>query len=194
MHRPHGCRSVSRALFLLAVMAIARCPVFAQALLVGGHGAKPDIAVTSLTVTASPSLVSFQLKPGGTATGSSAVAITTKYGVSVCLATCNIKLYAYFGSATAALSGGTPTANIPSSDVLGEVPTGTPTSFTAFTQSGPVGGAGASLLLFSQSFLLSTLLAGSRTDSLSLEINLSTLPQLPAATYTGTLYIQAQSF
>jgi len=27
-----------------------------------------------------------------------------------------------------------------------------------------------------------------------LEINLSTLPQQPAATYTGSLYLQAQAF
>jgi hypothetical protein len=194
MRRWNDSRFVPGALLLIMAMALLPRSMRAQALLVGGRGAKPEIAVTSLTVTASPSLVSFQLHSKGTATGSSPISITTKYGVSVCLATCNINLYAYFGSAAAALSGGTPTVNIPSSDVLGQVPTGTPTAFTAFTQSGPVGGAGASLLLFSQSFLLSTLLAGNRTDSLSLEIDLSTLPQLPAATYSGTLYIQAQSF
>jgi hypothetical protein len=108
------------------------------------------------------------------------------------VATCTIKLYGYFSTASAALSGGSPVVNIPTSEVLGQVPTGTPTTFTAFTQSAPIGGAGASLLLFTQSFLLLAG-AGSRTDALSLEINLVSQPQLPAGTYSGTLFIQAQS-
>jgi hypothetical protein len=109
------------------------------------------------------------------------------------LGTCTINLYGYFSNAAAALSGGgSPVVNIPSSEVLGQVPTGSPTSFTSFTQSAPLGGAGASLLLFTQSFFLIAG-GGSRTDALSLEINLANQPQLPAGTYSGTLFIQAQS-
>jgi hypothetical protein len=33
---------------------------------------------------------------------------------------------------------------------------------------------------------------GFRTDTLNMEINLEGLPQLPAGTYSGTLYLQAQ--
>jgi hypothetical protein len=181
------------ATILLALLC-ASPAARAQVVPIGGKGVKPDIALSSISVAATPSLVSFQLNPGGTATGSSAVSITTTYGLSVCLATCTVKLYAYFASATAALSGGTPIAYIPSSEVLGQVPTGTPTTFTAFTQSGALGGAGASLLLYTQAFLLASLPGGSRTDALSLEINLAGQPQLPAATYTGVLYIEAQTF
>lgn len=154
----------------------------------------PDTAVGSMTVTASPSSVSFRLVSRGVAPGSSAVNITTTWGGSLCLLSCTINLYAYFSGANAALSGGgSPAVSIPASAVLGQVPTGSPTSFTAFTQSNPLGGgAGASLLLFQQSFFLITG-GGSRTDSLSLEINLASQPQLPAGSYTGTLYIQAQS-
>jgi hypothetical protein len=136
--------------------------------------------------------VSFHLVSKGTVPGSGAVAITTSWGTGVCLLTCTIQLYAYFSSAGAALSGGSPVANIPSSSVLGQVPTGSPTMFTPFTQSAPLGGAGASLLLFTQSFSLAAL-PGNRTDALSLEINLASQPQLPAGTYSGTLFIQAQS-
>jgi hypothetical protein len=35
--------------------------------------------------------------------------------------------------------------------------------------------------------------SSSRTDAMTFNINLSTLPQLPAATYTGTLNVQAQA-
>jgi len=81
---------------------------------------------------------------------------------------------------------------IPASVIFGQVPTGLPTSYTAFTQAGPFGAAGASLQLITTGSLLS--LGGSRTDTLSLKIDLTSLPQLPAATYTGTLYLQAQEF
>jgi hypothetical protein len=78
--------------------------------------------------------------------------------------------------------------------VSGQVPSGSPAAFRAFTQTGAPGAPGASLLLYTQSSVLLNLVTGSRTDSLSLEIHLSTRPQLPAATYTATLSLQAQSF
>jgi hypothetical protein len=68
--------------------------------------------------------------------------------------------------------------------------TGLPTSYTPFTQTSPVGGSAASLTLFSQMIAGSG--AGSRTDALSLTIDLTTLPELPADTYGGTLIIEAQ--
>jgi hypothetical protein len=129
------------------------------------------------------------------ATGSSAVAITTTvYGISLLT---NLSLYGYFSSASAALTDGASTPNnIPSSAVLGQVTTGSPTTFTAFTQSNAVGTAGAGLLLYSTNSLpiLSCLLALCRTDNLSLEINLGSLPQLPAGSYNGALILQAQAF
>jgi hypothetical protein len=78
--------------------------------------------------------------------------------------------------------------------VLGKDPTGVPTSYTAFTQSGPLGTAGGSLEIYSYSILAGVLLPITRSDSLSLEINLAGMPQLPADTYSGILVIQAQQF
>jgi hypothetical protein len=152
----------------------------------------PDTPVSSLTISASPASVNFGLVAGGTANGSSAVEITTTWGAGFCVFTCTVNLYGYFANASVALSGGSPAVDIPTSEVLGQMPTGAPTTFTAFTQSGPLGGAGASLLLFSQSFTIYTG-NGSRTDALNLQINLANQPQLPAGTYSGTLYIVAQS-
>jgi hypothetical protein len=168
--------------------------VTAQAIRIArSQAVSPNMAVSSMTVTASPSSVNFRLVSRGIATGSNAINITTTWGGSLCLLSCTINLYAYFSGANAALSGGgSPVASIPAAEVLGQVPTGSPTSFTAFTQSNPLGGAGASLLLFQQSFFLITG-GGSRTDALNLEINLANQPQLPAGSYSGTLYIQAQS-
>lgn len=163
-----------------------------QAVRVAALKPKPQMAVSSLSISAMPASVTFQLVPRGIAPGSTAVSITTTWDGSICLFTCTVNLYAYFANATAALSGGSPIVNVPSSEVLGQVATGIPTTFTPFTQSNPLGGAGASLQIFQQSVFLLTF-GNTRTDALNLEINLASQPQLPAGTYSGTLYIQAQS-
>lgn len=145
----------------------------------------------SLTISATPANVNFALIAGGTAQGNVPVGITTSWVLSNSRS--SVTLSGYFSSATAALTDGaaTPT-NIPSSDVLGQVTTGLPTAFTAFTQSAPVGTAGAGLELYRQS-ISGTNRSASRTDNLNLQINLKGLPQLPAGTYTGTLNLQAQA-
>jgi hypothetical protein len=145
----------------------------------------------TLAISATPSTVNFTLVKGGTALGSAPVAITTTW---LALPTrANLLLDAFFASTTAALTDGNATPNnIPTSAVLGQVTTGSPTSFTAFTQTAALGLAGAGLTLFTQA-LTSLNRAGTRTDNLSLEINLASQPQLPAGTYTGTLTIQAEA-
>lgn len=189
-------KTVQLGLVIWALVSFMTCSSPGQAIrLAKAQPISPDAPVTSLSLTASPSSVSFGLVAKGIASGSSGIAITTTWGRTMgCAGSCTITLYAYFSSATAALSGGgSPVVNIPSSEVLGQVPTGSPTTFTAFTQSNPLGGGGASLLLFSQSFSPPGTSGGSRTDTLNLEIDLTNQPQLPAGAYTGTLYIQAQS-
>jgi len=177
---------------LAGIMVLAVGNVGAQAVRVGPARPTPATAVSSLSISVTPSNVSFQLVSKGVATGSVPVEITTSWGGSLCLLTCTINVYGYFASASAALSGGSPVVYIPSSEVLGQVTTGTPTTYTAFTQSNPLGGAGASLELLSQGFFIFSG-TSSRTDALQLEINLTNQPQLPAGSYSGTLYIQAQS-
>lgn len=163
----------------------------AQVIRVQPPRAKPKLTLgDTLTVSASPGSVTFQLSPGTVSQASSVVSVTTTWtGISLLA---SITVSAYFSSATQALVGGSPLSAIPSSLVLGKVPTGSPTSFTPFTQTAALGPVGSGLLLFSQSALLS--LGGSRTDALSLEIDLTTVPQLPAANYTGALVLQAQAF
>ncbi|HLH37476.1 MAG TPA: hypothetical protein VKX41_22635 [Alloacidobacterium sp.] len=145
----------------------------------------------ALTVTATPAAVTFNLNAGSTANGLTPVAITTAWVLSPTRST--VVLDGYFASASAALTdGGTPANNIPTSAVLGQVTTGSPTTFTAFTQTAALGPAGAGLTLFSQS-ITGTNRVSTRTDNLNLQINLSGVPQLPAGIYTGTLTIQAQA-
>ena len=133
-------------------------------------------------------MVAFNLIPGRAATGNSPVSIITTWSGSTVGST--MSLYGYFASSTAALTGNASSAMIPSSAITGQMTTGLPSSYTPFTQTNPVGGATSSLKLFSQTIAGSG--AGNRTDALNLIIDLTSLPQLPADTYTGTLIIQAQ--
>jgi len=156
-------------------------------------GAQP-ITVTailpeSLTVSLSGSAVTFSLVPGRAINaGNTAVIATTSWVMRPSRTT--LGLYAYFTSAAAALTDGGGN-NIPSS------------AFSISDNGGAArllnntilfGGANAGLQLASVP-ITSTNENSSRTDALSFNIDLTggTLPQLPAATYTGTLYIQAQT-
>lgn len=189
MHMP---RAVTRTVFLLGWVCLLAHSLRAQTVRLAGVKAKPQMAVSSLSISATPAAVSFHLVPAGVAPGSTAVQVTTSWDGSICFFICTVNVYAYFANANAALSGGSPIVHIPSAEVLGQVPTGIPTAYTPFTQTSPFGGAGGSLQLFQQSVFLLTF-GSSRTDALNLEINLANQPSLPAGTYTGTLFIQAQS-
>jgi hypothetical protein len=121
----------------------------------------------------------------------SPVAITTNWVLSASRSA--VTLVGCFASATVALTDGATTPNnIPSSEVLGQMTTGTPTAFTAFTQIAPLGSAGAGLILFRRA-LSGTSRSAKRTDNLNRKIDLATQPLLPAGSYTGTLNLQAQA-
>jgi hypothetical protein len=131
------------------------------------------------------------LTPGSaTNPGSSSITISTSW--SLLLLNNRLRLYAYFNSSTAALVHTVCTTgctDIPSSAIQLQVNAG---AFNPVTGTGPFGAAGASLILFD--IPISALnLIGSRNDALTFNIDLSSLPQLPADTYNGTLMIQAQA-
>ena len=174
--------------FMLCLLLYFRtAEAAAQAIRVGQDAARPAVILSSsVTLTAAPAFVSFRLVSEGVATGSAGVGVTTTWTGLSRLGKLN--LYGYFSSSGAALTGGSPGENIPTSAVLGQVPTGSPSAYTPFTQSNPIDGA--SLLLYCELFSIGG--NGFRTDTLNLEINLEGLPQLPAGTYTGTLFLQAQ--
>jgi hypothetical protein len=173
---------------VLAIALVHPSPALSQ---VNSNQASVVLTATlleSITVLAVPSAVNFNLTAGAVAGGSTPVSMTTAWVLSPLRS--SLKLYGSFSSATAALTDGDGD-DIPSADVLGQVTTGSPVNFTAFTQTVPFGAAGAGLLLFSQPISTANL-TGTRTDNLNLEINLTTLT-IPAGVYTGTLQIQAQA-
>jgi len=150
--------------------------------------ANPQIIIGgTLSVSATPGLVNFSLVQSGVAQGSSGVTVTTSWNVLGIITTLN--LYGYFSSSSGALTDGlTPPHFIPSSAVFGQVSTGLPTTYTAFTQTTPFSGA-AGLQLYTDSQFIA--LGGSRTDVMNLRIDLTNVPTLPPGTYTGTLTLQA---
>jgi hypothetical protein len=177
-------------LALCFLMCLPTGKLGAQAVRVGRGAVMPGATLGgSISVTTAPSFVTFQLVAHGVAASSSGVDVTTTWTGLTRL--CRLNLYAFFSGAGSALSGdGSPADKIPSYAVLGQVLTGSPSQYTPFTQSNPVSGSGASLLLYCELFLNGG--TGSRTDTLNMEIDLKGLPQLPAGAYSGILYLQAQ--
>jgi hypothetical protein len=183
-------QSAIRCGFLVGIMMASCLAARGQAYRVRplAPKANPQIILGgTLSVNATPALVNFSLAPGGSAQGSSGVTVTTSWNVLGIITTLN--LYGYFSSSSTALTDGrTPPHFIPPSAVFGQVSTGLPTSYTAFTQTTPFSGAAGLQLYTDDQFIA---LGGSRTDVLNLKINLASVPSLPSGTYTGTLTLQA---
>ena len=179
-----ACKGLFATVLLFAVRSSAQVVRLNSARIV-----RPDVSSGSMSMTATPAIVNFTLAPGSTALGSSPVTITTNVSGLTLLGTFSI--YGYFATTNALTTTGGD--KIPVSAVLGRCPTGTPTTFTAFTQTSPFS-AGSSLLIFQSSSLAGLVIGGNLTETLYLEINLSGLPQQPAGNYSGTLILQAQAF
>jgi hypothetical protein len=184
-----GHRRLNTALWktlLIFVGAIGLFPSIAQAQLNSNITGVSLNAVltTSLTLSAAPGLVNFVLVPNGAANGSGTVAITTTWALQPSVGA--VTVWAYFSSAPSALSDGAGD-NIPSSSVSGSPNGG---AFTAFTGISPFA-AGSSLQIYSLR-ILGNNKTGTRVDNLDLKINTTGL-NLPAATYTGVMHIQAQA-
>jgi hypothetical protein len=162
----------------------------AQALNSGAQAIAINATLTeSLTLSLSANAVNFTLAAGSAANaGSTNITATTAWVLKP--GRTAVGVYAYFGSAAAALTDGAGN-NIPSSAFKIADNAGASTGLTA---TAPFGVANAGLQLANVA-LTAANRASSRTDVMAFNIDLSTgtLPQLPAAIYTGTLNIQAQA-
>ena len=175
------------AVIVLSVMALATRSS-AQVVNSGASTITLQAVLTdSVTVSLSGNAVNFSLV-SGSATNAGSLSITATTAWTLKPSVGNVKLYAFFSSSASALTDGAGN-NIPSSDF--EISdNGGP--FTALTGTVPFGGANAGMLL-STTRILGNNKSGSRTDVMNYNINLSTLPNLPAGNYLGTLTIQAQA-
>ena len=141
-----------------------------------------------VAINVSAANVNFNLVPGtGPTAGAPTVTVTTTWDMNPG-GKPTLSLYGFFTSSAAALTNGVG-GDIPTANVLAGVNGGAP---AAFTQTGPIGAAGASLQIFS--LVISGLnKSGTRNDTLDLYINLTSQPSLPAGTYTGVLSLQARA-
>jgi hypothetical protein len=138
----------------------------------------------SLTVAAGPPTVNFTpLAPNGPTNGDNPVAITTTWALKSTHT--SVKLYAYFASANALTDGAGD--NIPTSKVTGKIDgaaVGVP--FTGVT---PFGNG---VTVFTAALGGVGTFNSTHADTIALTIDTTGL-NLPAATYTGLLNVQAQA-
>jgi hypothetical protein len=139
----------------------------------------------SITVSASPATVNFTLVPNGVAPGSSNVTVITSWALKTTRKSVNV--YAYFSSANALTDGGSDI--IPNTSVSGSINGGAAAPFTTGT---PFGGNFGLAPVFTQVVGAATTFNNTHTDSIALSISTVGL-NLPAATYTGVLNIEAQA-
>ena len=173
---------------LLAGMA----PSLASAQVLSNIGNVNLSAVLAQSITisvTSGSTVNFTLAENAPAGGDVPAVIQTSWNLNPGQ-TGAVSLYGYFNTPAQALTDGGGN-DIPSSWVEGQMATGSPTTYTAFTQTNPVGPAGGSLALFSE-VITGLNKIKTRTDNLDLRVNL-TGQTLPAGSYTGILRLQARA-
>lgn len=180
---------IGRVAGVLALLgAVLFAPASAQVLnSAAGTITLQAVVTQSLAVNLSGNSVNFNLTAGSANNpGSTSITATTSWTLKPSVG--SVKVYTFFASSAAALTDGAGD-NIPSADFQISDNAG---PFTALTNTVPFGGANAGLLL-STTRILGNNKTGSTTDVMNFNINLLTLPNLPAATYTGTLTIQAQA-
>ncbi len=171
-------------------LALATTMASAQALNSGAQTIALNATLAeSLTLSLSANAVNFTLAAGSAANaGSTNITATTTWVLKP--GRTAVGVYAYFANAASALTDGAGN-NIPSSAFFIADNAGPSTALTSTVAFGAANGG----LQLANVAITGLNKNSSRTDVMAFNINLTggTLPQLPAATYTGTLNIQAQA-
>jgi hypothetical protein len=186
-HRTKNCLRVA---MMALVIAASASLASAQVLNSGAQAIALNAQLSeSLTVSLSANAVNFTLAAGSAANaGSTNITASTSWVLKP--GRTQVAVDAYFASAAVALTDGAGD-NIPSSAFYISDNAG---ASAALVNTVAFGAANAGLQLAAVP-IIGANKNSSRTDVMAFNINLSggTLPQLPAATYTGTLNIQAQA-
>jgi hypothetical protein len=143
------------------------------------------VLTESISVNLSSNSVNFTLTAGSAANvGSSGVTATTSWNAHPGR---NAYVLSYFVNSTAALTDGF--GNNIASSKFSVSDNGA--AYAPLTNTVAFGGASAGLQLFTVK-ITGLNKTGTHVDNMLFKLDLSTIPQLPAGTYTGTLNIQAQ--
>ncbi len=175
-------------MLLVGLLGASAATAAAQALNSGAQAVTLNGVVgEGITISVSSASVNFTLMPASpTNPGSTGVVVATNWNLRPGR---NLSLYAFFSSATTALTDGGGN-NIPSSAFSISDNGG---GFLSVTNSVAFGGAGAGLRLGATTKITGLNKQGTRQDNLLFNIDLSALPQLPAGNYTGVLTLRAQA-
>jgi hypothetical protein len=177
----------TRIAAVIAVLTMASTGVSAQAVNSGAQTIALNATLSeSVTLTLSANAVNFNLTAGSANNpGSTSITATTSWALRPNRG--SLSVYAFFANSASALSDGGGN-NIPSA---GFEVSDNGAAFQALTNMVPFGGANAGLQLANVR-ILGNNKQGSRTDTMDFNIDLGTLPSLPAGVYSGTLTIQVQ--
>ncbi|PWT91604.1 MAG: hypothetical protein C5B55_07835 [Blastocatellia bacterium] len=177
----------TRIVALIAVLTTAWIGASAQAVNSGAQTIMLNATLSeSVSLTLSANAVNFNLTAGSANNpGSTSITATTTWALRPNRG--SLSVYAFFANSASALSDGAGN-NIPSTDFQ---ISDNGAAFQALTSTVPFGGAIAGLQLANVR-ILGNNKQGSRTDTMNFNINLGTLPSLPAGVYSGTLTIQVQ--
>lgn len=159
--------------------------------------------VSSINVSVGVASVSFSPQPGTKSTGSPTIPIITKWNLGGGTTATSLTTWAYFADPTSALANAASGNKISSTLVLGAL---NGVAAGAFTGSSPF--AAASSLSIQKTTVKAggvgaagtganctdaTCTAGTASNNLALTLDLTTVTDLPAGAYTGTLFIVAQA-
>jgi hypothetical protein len=169
------------------LLMMAHVKTHAQSLSSGAQTISLNATLSeSISINLSANSVNFNLTSGSASNpGNQGVTATTTW---ISKPGRNVTTYIYFTSATTALTDGAGN-NIPSSSFEVADNGG---AFKALTNTVVFGGTGAGLQLTSTK-VTGLNKTGSHVDSMLFNINLSSLPALPAGTYAGTVTLRAEA-
>jgi hypothetical protein len=153
---------------------------------------KVDVALTALIiqslslVVALPTIAFGTVTPGASNAGVLPVSIISAWNLG---SGQTVKLYAFFDSASTAMTGTLTGQLIPTSAVKASFNGG---ATQTFTTTSPFTAGSTAMTLYTVPITAANLIA-TRTDSLALTLDLTSLNSLPTDAYTGTMHLQAQA-
>jgi hypothetical protein len=181
-----------KPLSLLSATGVLAALLPANAFADSNNSNKVDVALTanvlqSLSlVVALPTVAFGNVTPGTVNNAALPLSIITSWNLG---AGQTVKLYAYFDSASVALTGALTGRAIPTSVMSASFNGGASQTFTGAS---PFTTGSTAMTLYSVPVTTGNLLT-TRTDSLAMTMDLTGQTSLPTDSYTGTMHLQAQA-
>lgn len=172
----------------LAALLISSVPANAAAT----NSNKVDVSLSGtvlqfVTLTcALPTVLFGTVTPGSTNTATLPLSLISAWNLG---SGQTLTVYAYFDSATTAMTGTVTGQLLPTSTMKGSVNGG---ALQGFTSASPFTSGSTAMAMFTVPITVANLVS-TRTDSLAMTLDLTSFASIPADVYTGTMHLQAQA-